>query len=110
MIRQYTWFLLGNYDRNDDSIIYPWDFEDPVGGRMHVDHCFEALRLDLMCYGDITPVLIEYDEHRAVGRTADFSVHHKCRNFDKIVDWVKENGVEIAFAPGTDPNDKKSRD
>lgn len=108
MIRQYTWFLTGHYDPNDPLIDYPWDFANPVGGRMHVDHCIEALRLDLMCYGDITPVLLKYDDTRAVGRVADFSVHHKCRNFDKMVGWIKENGVGIPYANGTDPNARNS--
>jgi hypothetical protein len=65
---------------------------DPVAARMHVDHCFEALRLSLMCYGDITPVLAEVDHKQRLGRKADFNVHHKCRNFEKIVNWVDENG------------------
>ncbi|KAI0965424.1 tat pathway signal sequence [Xylaria arbuscula] len=90
LIRQYTWF--DHYKVGDE--LYPYDLMYPVGGRMHVDHCFEELRLSLMCYGDITPLPVAYDQHRAVGRTIDFSVHHKCRKFDKIVDWVKENGVE----------------
>ena len=70
----------------------------PVAGRMHVDHCLEALRLSFMCYSDITPLVLPYDDTRRVGRKLDFSVHHKCRNFDKIVDWVKENGVDVAPA------------
>jgi len=61
---------------------------------MHVDHCLEELRLSLMCYGDITPLPVVVDKDRAAGRRLDFSVHHKCRKFDRIVDWVEENGVE----------------
>lgn len=93
MIRQYTWLHL----YNESEPYFPLDFLHPVGGRVHVDHYFEALRLSLMCYSDITPVLIEYDTNRRIGRVADFSVHHKCRNFDRIVDWLQENGVGIPF-------------
>jgi Mycotoxin biosynthesis protein UstYa len=66
--------------------------DDPVAVRMHVDHCFEALRLSFMCYSDITPVLIKVDHKAQLGRKADFNVHHKCRNFEKIVNWVDGNG------------------
>lgn len=59
---------------------------------MHVDHCIESLRLSLMCYGDVTPVLIEVAPDAPLGRRADFNVHHKCRNFEKLTEWVGENG------------------
>ncbi|WPH00671.1 Hypothetical protein R9X50_00350100 [Acrodontium crateriforme] len=101
MIRKYTWYLTGHYHQDDESIEYPWDFVNPVAGRMHVDHCIEELRIDLMCSGDITPLLVKYDKNRAIGRVADFDVHHKCRDFEKIVDWIKVNGVSVPFAPGT---------
>lgn len=75
----------------------PEDLVDPVAGRMHVDHCIETLRLSLMCYGDITPVLIYEDAASAIGRRADFNTHHKCRNFDKIRDFVEEQYKESAL-------------
>lgn len=62
---------------------------------MHVDHCIEALRLSFMCYGDVTPILAEVAEHRQTGIKLDFNVHHKCRNFDKIVNYVREHPVDI---------------
>jgi hypothetical protein len=70
-------------------------FEDPVTTRTHVDHCIESLRLSFMCYGDITPVLVELDNTTRGGRKADFNVHHKCRNFEKIVNWVEKNGRRV---------------
>jgi hypothetical protein len=48
-----------------------------------------------MCYGDITPVLVELDNTTRGGRKADFNVHHKCRNFEKIVNWVEKNGRRV---------------
>lgn len=75
--------------------MYPHMPVNTVDGRMHVDHCIEALRLSLMCYADITPLLIKKSSRLKVGRMADFNVHHKCRNFDKIVDHVDKYGAHI---------------
>jgi hypothetical protein len=97
LVRQYTWFE--HYNKNDPLTIYPDDLEDPVAGRIHVDHCLETLRLSLMCYSDVTPMLFEVDPSIPnLGRKADFNVHHKCRNFDKIVDWAQENKVKLDYA------------
>jgi hypothetical protein len=35
-----------------------------VGNRMHVDHCIETLRLALMCFADVTPILMLNDPSR----------------------------------------------
>lgn len=75
--------------------LYPIDFEDAETGRVHVDHCLETLRLSFMCYSDVTPVLLEYDSKTRSRRT-DFNTHHKCRDFGKILEYLKEKGVEVA--------------
>jgi hypothetical protein len=62
---------------------------------MHVDHCIETIRMSLMCYADVTPVLVEITPERKAGRKADFNVHHKCRNYEKIRKYLLEEGVEI---------------
>ena len=81
-------------------MIYPTDLldADPSIAREHVDHCIETLRLSLMCYGDITPLFFDLDPNEELGRIADFNVHHKCRNFDSIVDWVAENQVILDYS------------
>lgn len=60
-----------------------------VGDRMHVDHCIETLRLQLMCNADLTPMLVLKDDTVAVGSKADFNVHHKCRRWDRLVAWQR---------------------
>jgi hypothetical protein len=91
LVRQYTWLLMGNYP--DDRI--PHDLrEGAKANRMHVDHCIEALRLALMCHGDMTPLLVAKDPNEPIGRRADFDTHHKCRNFTKLQEWTRANGVE----------------
>ncbi|PMB68602.1 hypothetical protein BM221_005182 [Beauveria bassiana] len=94
LIRQHSWPI--EQFSKDWGELYPdflWD--NPVLGRMHVDHCFEALRLSLMCYADITPVLNEHVDNPDFDRKADFNTHHKCRDFQRIADYVEEMGYDI---------------
>jgi hypothetical protein len=58
---------------------------------MHVDHCIEALRISLMCQADTTPLFVVNDPESSLGEKADFSAHHKYRNFEKIREWTEEN-------------------
>ncbi|KHN95181.1 uncharacterized protein MAM_06892 [Metarhizium album ARSEF 1941] len=94
VLRQYSW-PLDMFDPSWGADLYPSMLRDAATGRTHVDHCIEALRLSLMCAGDITPVLFLRDAASPLGVRADFNVHHKCRAFDKIVAHVKANGVEL---------------
>ncbi|KAJ3577238.1 hypothetical protein NPX13_g3325 [Xylaria arbuscula] len=61
--------------------------------RKHVDHCIEALRLQLMCAADVTPVLLQPDPD--LGVKADFDVYHRCRDWDMITNWQYNNKVEL---------------
>lgn len=92
VLRQYTW-PLRMYDESWGRL-YPSHLKHRVGSRMHVDHCIETLRLSLMCYSDITPVFLLYDDSLPYGK-ADFNVHHKCRNFHKIAGYMRENGRKV---------------
>ena len=91
MIRRATW-PLSKFNESWGRKLYPWDLVDPVGGRLHVDHCIETLRLSIMCYGDVTPVLVDHSNN-SIGRMLDFNVHHKCRNFESIANFALQNGV-----------------
>ncbi|KZM21317.1 hypothetical protein ST47_g7533 [Ascochyta rabiei] len=56
----------------------------------HIDHCVDYLRQFIMCAGDITPVtsnwvLTHHSPH------PDFNTMHKCRNFDKLLEYVEEH-------------------
>lgn len=91
LIRQYTW--RDYYPKHVEHLEGPYDLEDnDLGVREHVDHCIEALRLSLMCIGDVTPYLIRKPAENDRG-IADFSSHHKCRKFDKLVDFWEERTV-----------------
>jgi len=84
---------------SDEGLEPPSDLfgVDPSLARDHVDHCIESLRLSLMCYGDVTPLLMDLDPDELIGRKADFNVHHKCRRFDKIGAWVSHYPVYSDF-------------
>ncbi|KAB8076230.1 hypothetical protein BDV29DRAFT_200319 [Aspergillus leporis] len=63
-------------------------YGDPRLTRMHLDHCIEVLRANIMCTSDVTPILIELDPSAPFGERADFRANHKCRNFWEIRQWV----------------------
>ncbi|KAG2346640.1 hypothetical protein BDR05DRAFT_997586 [Suillus weaverae] len=68
--------------------------ESPEEFRTHLDHCIEMLRQFTMCTGDVTMITHDWVE----GRTSpfpDFNVHHQCRNFDKVLNWIDEHRVFV---------------
>ncbi|KAJ5495554.1 hypothetical protein N7539_000670 [Penicillium diatomitis] len=87
LIRQYTY-------REE------WDYSSEAswhGGpemvRWHVDHCIETLRMNLMCTADVTPYLIWNDPAGFNGESPSFNTLHKCRKWEPIVEWVKQNVI-----------------
>lgn len=84
MIRMFTWYQAGKYPGIPDGLS-----DNELKNRMHVDHCLDALRIAIQCYGDVTPLFVRNGGH--AGAKADFDTHHKCRNFDKIEAWIDEN-------------------
>ncbi|EMF16115.1 uncharacterized protein SEPMUDRAFT_106274 [Sphaerulina musiva SO2202] len=58
----------------------------------HLYHCVESLREALMCHGDISYVVMQWNEglQRNVlhGNTP-----HSCRKFDKIREWARPRGI-----------------
>lgn len=98
LIRQYTW--KDYYARHPEIVNAPADLlTSEVESRMHVDHCIEALRLALMCHGDTTPYLVMDDASAPLGIKADFSAHHKCRNFSALQEWIVVNQINGAPEP-----------
>lgn len=67
---------------------------DPEDLRGHIDHCLEALRLNLMCQSDIGIFTFKnYPDLPVEGHWPDFSTLHVCRNFDDIRNWAMVNSV-----------------
>ncbi|KAL2277890.1 hypothetical protein FJTKL_15170 [Diaporthe vaccinii] len=70
--------------------------EEEDGLKGHVDHCLEAIRINLMCTGDIG--IFTFREYPEYGYEdgdfwPDFSTLHTCRNFDTIHKWAIDNTV-----------------
>jgi hypothetical protein len=84
MIRMFTWYQAGKYPGIPDGLT-----DSALKNRMHVDHCIDALRIAIQCFGDVTPVFVRLGGH--AGAKADFNSHHKCRNFDKLEGWIDTN-------------------
>jgi len=67
----------------------PWR-DSPQTLRFHLDHCIDNLRQKLMCDADAGILTYVW----AKGHPApfpDFSVQHKCRDFNALKDWVTEH-------------------
>jgi len=65
-----------------------------------LDHCIETLRVSLMCTSDVTPMLLPLNLNLSSGFALDFGTQHKCRNFEKIVEWEEKNrakDIEVSF-------------
>jgi len=51
----------------------------------------ETLRHALLCQADLTPMLVRLDPDASTGDAADFSSHHRWRNFEKIEHLIDDN-------------------
>ena len=80
-------------DKYDDKTL-PHGFDIPLKAlRMHTDHCIETLRIVLMCFSDVSPVLVKWSSSDPPMHEAEFSSHHQCRNFEDILAWNKEHAL-----------------
>ncbi|ATY67298.1 tat pathway signal sequence [Cordyceps militaris] len=92
IIRQATW-PIRVYNASWGEALQPMNVSESLG-RAHVDHCVETLRLSLMCLGDVTPMLLRTEDGTLNTSAADFDVHHKCRSYEQIRDFVDASGVD----------------
>ena len=87
LIRQYTY-----RDVYDYSALPAWD-KSPAKLLSHIEHCIEMLRVDIMCIADDTPYLVEIRSNSEEIPRHDAFIH-RCRNFEKLIDWANEHVVE----------------
>ncbi|KAH9947858.1 hypothetical protein B0H21DRAFT_691091, partial [Amylocystis lapponica] len=69
-------------------------FADPVFFRTHLDHCIEMLRQTLMCNADAGLVTFDWVAGFPTPYP-DFNTLHRCRNFDRIMDWIGEHAIDV---------------
>ncbi|KAF8813235.1 hypothetical protein BYT27DRAFT_7335163 [Phlegmacium glaucopus] len=88
MLRKYTYHEY--YEKFDPS------FTDakPEVFRMHLDHCVEIIRQNLMCSADVGMITYEWVRGFSVPYP-DFNTRHQCRNLEKILAWGNQNAVHI---------------
>lgn len=89
LIRQYTYREY--YNRPENRPLGFTDSEAVI--RAHIDHCIEMLRQALMCHGDVG--IITYNWVKPWGIYPDFSTNHKCRKFEKIVEWADRHALPV---------------
>jgi hypothetical protein len=102
VLRQYAW-----HDSYPEELLPSlFKYNSPLAVRAHVDHCIETLRLALMCNADVTPYLL-YEQKAEPGLDVpareDFEAFHKCKKFDRLLDWVKINGVVVPWRQKDSP-------
>ncbi|KAG2346600.1 hypothetical protein BDR05DRAFT_997555 [Suillus weaverae] len=86
MLRRVSWG--DHYSHHGDKEESPEEF------RTHLDHCIEMLRQNLMCRGDVT--MLTYDWVAGLKDPfPNFNIPHRCRNFEKVLDWVDEHRVFV---------------
>lgn len=86
MVRRASW---GDHYYHDGNM-----YESAEELRTHLDHCIEMLRQFTMCAGDVTMITHDWVEGKDTP-VPDFNVHHQCRNFEKVLDWVDEHRVFV---------------
>ncbi|KAE9372881.1 hypothetical protein N431DRAFT_505168 [Stipitochalara longipes BDJ] len=99
--------LLHCLGRLRESQFYNWDhyqqtpfWQVPLDiAAEHNEHCFDAIRQNLMCYADVTPLVL-FDPVRTPSvqlPVPNFSSIHTCRNFDEILDWNNNNPRSLTW-------------
>ncbi|KAK1960050.1 hypothetical protein LY78DRAFT_590361 [Colletotrichum sublineola] len=94
VLRQYLW----RESYPESQLPSFLKYNSPEVAKEHADHCIETLRQAITCSGDVTPYLF-YQKQPSSGSgpsiKEDFKAFHKCRRFDKLLNWVKENGIDV---------------
>jgi Mycotoxin biosynthesis protein UstYa len=80
---------------------------------LHIDHCIESIRQSLTCNADISATTYKWTKSKRIDPV--MNVVHKCRDFDRLQEWVKsrwvpwgnrqshvENGQVVDYSQTTD--------
>ncbi|KAJ7504927.1 hypothetical protein B0H11DRAFT_1979859 [Mycena galericulata] len=62
----------------------------------HLDHCVDWIRQSLMCAGDTSVVVWQWDPEQKI-TTFQGSVAHTCRNFEKLKEWGKRHKIQTPY-------------
>ena len=77
--------------------------------RTHISHCTYLLLQNLMCNANVD-IYTHYWADAQLNAFPDFSVNHKCRDFDTILRWQEEHSVDVdEFAAIRKPPEAEAR-
>ncbi|RAK99262.1 oxidase ustYa family protein [Aspergillus ibericus CBS 121593] len=77
--------------------------------RTHMSHCVYILLQNLMCNANVD-IYTHFWADAQLNAFPDFSVNHKCRDFDAILSWQEAHSVDVdAFAAIRKPPDSLAR-
>ncbi|OOF90651.1 hypothetical protein ASPCADRAFT_211853 [Aspergillus carbonarius ITEM 5010] len=77
--------------------------------RTHISHCVYILLQNLMCNANVD-IYTHFWADAQLNAFPDFSVNHKCRDFDAILSWQEEHSVDVdAFAAIRKPEESVAR-
>ncbi|KAF8202776.1 hypothetical protein K438DRAFT_1670970 [Mycena galopus ATCC 62051] len=62
----------------------------------HLDHCVDWIRQSLMCAGDTSVVVWQWDPMQQI-TTFQGSVAHTCRNFEKLREWGQKHKIQTSY-------------
>jgi len=83
LIRQYTY-----RDEYDFTGLVHWD-QGPEQMKLHIEHCVELLRVNLMCLADVTPYLLYHGNDGKVG--VEVRKPAKCKDYENLQEWTRDN-------------------
>lgn len=78
------------YDYYKDKAVEFTDVPNTV--RLHIDHCIEMTRQNIMCHADVGLMSSHWikDYPRPY---SNFNTWHKCRNFDEVLDLAYKHQI-----------------
>jgi hypothetical protein len=89
---------------------YPCGTEPSDLHKTHVSHCIYLLVQNLMCSANVD-IYTHFWADAQYNAFPDFSLNHKCRDFEAVLKWQEDNSVDVdAFAAIRKPDGYKAHD
>ncbi|KAH7355385.1 hypothetical protein BKA65DRAFT_582307 [Rhexocercosporidium sp. MPI-PUGE-AT-0058] len=62
--------------------------------QIHIGHCVDILMQNIMCNANTDLITLQWMETQD-NPFPDFSINHRCRDFNALVDWREKNAVDM---------------
>ena len=62
----------------------------------HNDHCINSIRESIMCHGDVSVNVWQWDEEEKWSKP-HFDNVHMCRSHDSLLGWAKDHSLANSF-------------